>query len=777
MQIKNDFAIDGILPLSSIETSDFREMMFGKTGAADAVAESYIGTYDALADFRDSLDRNLTKFTFAKHSLEEWKRRYVFPNRRLVNVQLQSLGVAEDDLEMARRQVINLNAEAIRHWTQRNLIDPPREAAERGASAVVYVQGTVGSGKSSLNKYITNVLFEDFVSAHVIPSRIECRKLLDQMLLNIGEPSKWTRSAIKEQLIRFIKESMLRDIIHYTRSRFVGIGENTWLVASERDQTFPDFKTAEFLSFVEKSLADNGRAVGAAMQIAEEINRVVDVIGRTKPTSRTNVSRPMLRGMDDFAIDLAIGWHQQAGVRYALLLDGFDYIDAADFFSDSSAQSQLIEAVADWIQRGECRIPIACSGWIVEPNVSLTIRRNTRSILGRKHNQIYSSARARSAFVLSPSMRDLYHSLAKDICEIAIADGRRHEPQKILRIINRVRRTMNRELELVNGLSIGSLFNGNVRHQINYTRDVIYELAASLLRQNVPTRDTHSLVALIDFEVANYIEHKSYRLVDMLLYSSGHRFANFVHVRAIQPDSPSKALTQDDLSDNNIGSGYVGNVLNYHSPYNGPNDFSFLLEKVRILEVIRIDGILRRNRATEGEADLSLLRERFRQNNWPISRDFRLSLFLLVREGMLEVVENDRIERFSILPLGVVAVEKLITKLVYLENIFFGTLLPNFVYKHADDIERAQGTTRWAASSLFHTWLLLRTIQFAEGIGADGDKARSKFAFMRMLTGVNKSIEAMVSAEKSDNLNVSQRPTAIGQAMIKNYRQKVLKQK
>ena len=776
MPIRAHFRQDEIPELSAPELRELRDTMFGKPGrAADNAAASFLSTFGQLDPFKSALDRNLIKFTFGAHSQEEWRRRYCLPDPQTIDLQLRSLGVAQGDVKMARSQVINGRPDDILAWTRRFLIARRAPTSPRGAESVVFVQGTIGSGKSTLNKYITNVLFDEFKGAKVIPSRIECKKVLADLREGHEDDGPLTVRSVFPRFINLLKRAMVRDIITYSRTSWRHERGETRLASAPHEPDWPNVADAEFLDFVRRSLREARRDAAAAEELVGDIREVFDRIGRKQPAVRGPVTRQAIGALDPFALDLVIGWYQENDFRHCLMFDGFDYIDAADFF-DTSDQTVLLDVLAHWITERECQIRINCADCSVEPNVSLTVRRNTRSIIGRKHNQIYNVARARTAYVLSPSMGQLFRVLVRDVSELS-DETRSIAPKVLMKILEHVRKSIKRELDLSDGLSIASLFNGNVRHQLNYTRDVINELAATAIRENFVPKGVPELLRYIDLEARNFLEGKRYRFIDLLLYSAGHRFANFVNVRSWSPDGSDacsvRVFTPQDICDNNLDSGYVGNVLNYHSGYHRPSDEAFLLEKVRILELLRRRGDEERGRGGNGEASEHWLREQFARNRWPASPHFRLSICLLVREGMLEVVESDREEIYSLLPLGRVATDRLIAKMVYLENVYFGTWLPEWMRKVSHDVTRGSGVDRWVSASLFHVWHLLRFVRHAESIGVDGEKPQGKFVFERMRAGVERSVVSMAQNEQSGD--AEHRPTAVANAWINRYRRDVLK--
>lgn len=782
MPIRNQFTEEGLVAVTQRESQRLSSTMFEMPQTA-SVTRSVLYSYDFMVPLLDSLEDNLGKFFFAAHSIEEWNRRYCYPNPLTIKQQLSALGVGDDDLaQTAERLVINRNPESIRLWVERELI--ARRRGQGGLGALKYVLGTVGSGKSSLNKYITTVHFETFKAAKVVPSRVECLKFEKFMQQNdgLGGVSPSTPDGRNQALIRYLKLSLVRDIIHQTRTEMQKVDGQHMLVAAS-DLSDGKVSGSEFRNFVADALRAARRSVDDLDDIVDEARRLFDIIGAQPPSERGEVSRQQIStDVDEFVLDAVLAYFQTIGYRFCLLFDGFDYIQATDFNMDT-LQTGIIDALARWIVQDECKLVLIRGRYTIEPNVTLTIRRNTSQMIGRLHKQIYNRGHPKVFYVLSPSMRDMFSSVSREISRRFMVAGRKGNERELRMILIRSRMAIKSALEL-QGMSMATLFNGNVRHQVNYAKDVVFELANEILRDRRSVAGTTpQLIGEIGLDVANWMKRRRYRLIDRLLFSANQRFANFVTVR---PPAPVRRddggwshgpIAAELIQDNDFASGYVGNILNYHTSYLNPGDEAFLLEKIRIVQLIIDLGRRDRGRYDACEVTEKWLRERFAEHNWPVSPYFETSLGLLVREGMLEIGPSVREATFSVLPLGRVAAEQLIQRMVYLENVYFGTLIPEWMRMNSEDVSRTiNQVDRWVTASFFHVWLLLRLIQHAERIGADGDEASYRFILPRMLAGVQRDIQMMVEPRHYiDQLEVQEvhRPAGLANDRIEKYKRSI----
>ena len=188
-----------------------------------------------------------------------------------------------------------------------------------------------------------------------------------------------------------------------------------------------------------------------------------------------------------------------------------------------------------------------------------------------------------------PTYIDVYSNLisrAKDI-HIPGTDGA--SAADLVESFRNVQTGLLRELGL-SSEGVSAIFLDNTRHRINYLRDILVDVIRNALRNENEVVSPEELIRRILQQIEELSLSKSYRLVDMLLYSLNSRFANFIKITGIERwlrgDQSDGRLLREVLDDYDYGSGYVGNIFNYHIPYRAPKDLSFFLEKIRILDFL-----------------------------------------------------------------------------------------------------------------------------------------------------------------------------------------------
>ena len=111
-----------------------------------------------------------------------------------------------------------------------------------------------------------------------------------------------------------------------------------------------------------------------------------------------------------------------------------------------------------------------------------------------------------------------------------------------------------------------------------------------------------------------------------------------------------------------------------------------------------------------------MIKEAFVARDWKLSNYVEFSLAILVREGFIAGYNIDAGScGYVVTDFGRLVRERLVTDMVYLENVYFGTYLPFFVKAASQDVYRATcERSVWVAASIYHCWLFLRLVRTAE---------------------------------------------------------------
>lgn len=706
-----------------------------------------LSNYENLAPFALLLQEALAKFEFGKHSLEEWQQKYIFPRsssiRRFARNQFGTQRPAPGDVD----RIVNQSPEHVRRWVFetviRNVVGP-----RSGPDPIIILAGGTGAGKSSLNKYITSVHFADFVNAGIVTSRVEYRKLYASLLRKntfSGTSPRDIAVEIKRKSQKYVLVCCMRDLLYssYTSAQVQPDGHTRLLPDPHPTAFAPNLEDMEVRGEFE-DFAKRYYAARSEIPVDDLIACILRAcsafqdpdMGRRSQWFARMQNEP-IESTDFLAMELFILFSFSKGLRFYLIFDGFDFIQASDFLQGTT-HALVLTTLSQWIISDEARLHLPRTRETLKVLVQVTMRTSTVECFWKDHSLAYGPFTPLEFYVSPPELRDLFETLAK-----RIEDEKPEYTGWQAGAAIDVFRNVQLGLASAAGLTergVSGLFLENTRHRVNYIRHV---LEASLRDALEDVRDIRKLkpdelASQLWIAIRQITTSKNYRLIDVLLQSKNDRFANFIRVDRIgrwlsrhSRLSGNMFLNEDILQDNNIHSGYVGNIFNYHIPYSSFSDIEYFLEKVRIVEILRTGRPLSKTKLTRA----------FQKNNWAISEYFDISLAILVREALIEGVFAEPEGKYTITPLGRVIVSSMIGQLGYLENIFFGCLIPGALAIDAQDILRSKSQRiEWVSASIFHVWLLLRLIKTAE-VG------KAPFAFERARERVAQTVEAIVRSE------------------------------
>jgi len=694
----------------------------------------------------------LTKFEFGKHSIEEWERKYLFPRRssvkRYVRAQIGSKKVSETAIDA----VVNRSKESVRRWVRDDILGTILSCGVGDRKPIHILAGGTGSGKSSLNKYATSVHFTDFRDARVVATRIEYRKLYDY-LGQLGIFNSTTKSEIVERIqkdsVKYLICCALRDVLYQMFTAPVRQADGHTRLAATTNASHADIDIrrddvkAEFRLFL-LSIYDAG-IVGRSDALIETIEKSFSqfsspVASRSSwflQSTRFSKSSPVL-----LAYETYLAFCVRKGLRFLFIFDGFDYIQASDFLHETT-HSMFMKVLSEWIVHHNSALTMPQTRSMIKPMSLVTMRTSTIECFWKDYTLAMNVHEPHTYYVAPPELKDIFlgisRAVASEFPAFAMWGGERSA---------QVFDLFEKGLAGAIGLSrsrVSSLFLDNTRHRVNYIRHVLEEAFRHALESggSIAGLTDVELAARLESEVEQLSSSRNYRLVEILLQSKNDRFANFIRVERIErwlkrdniKPTSSLFLVEDILRDSNMRSGYVGNIFNYHIPYEGEADVAFFLEKVRIAEVLR-------------QAGRSLSREQivraFKARSWPLSAYLDVSLAIMIREAW---IEGKYISpgHYQLTPLGALAVHNLVGQMTYLENVFFGCLMPGALHRQTFDIVRSTAPRRdWVAAAIFHVWILLRLIKSAEAGG-------QAFLFERVRPRVQRTVEVILS---SSNLNL-----------------------
>lgn len=711
--------------------------------------------YKNLAPVLIVLEEALAKFEFDKHSLEEWKAKYVFPRASsLRRYHREHYGRKVDRGATDGDMIINRSVADVAEWVTGILVPAITSPRAGGADNVFILAGGTGAGKSTLNKYITSVHFEDFVESRIVTSRIEYRKL-HGVLANQGaftgrEKDKVALS-VRQRAQKYVTACCVRDIFRsaFTRPQRQPDG-HTRLMPSGRPNLKIDLRDedvrGDFLDFYRACFADTHPTDEATLVAI--INRAAANFHDPETVKRADwftafVNAPLV-SETFLAMEIYLAFCAARGIRLFLIFDGFDFIQAADFLKDTT-HALVLDTLSRWIIADKGRLTLPVTKHQVRPTIMVTMRSGTVEWFWRDRSLLYGPIADQTFYVAPPELKDIYQVVAARMVR-EHPEFRDWDPETGLDIFKQIQSGLAKVTGL-NQPQVMALFLENTRHRVNYVRHVLEAGLEDALRleRDIPSLTSAELSRGLFDAMGQIASGRNYRLIQVLLQSKNDRFANFIRVERISrwlevDDKGERALFSAEavLKDNNIRSGYVGNIFNYHIPYRAFADLEFFLEKVRILHLLQGRAL------TDTQ-----LRAGFTRNRWRISPYFDISMAILVREALVEGVFDEADGRYRVTPLGRVLSKSLVGQMRYLENVYFGCLLPGSLAIDSVDILRNRAKRiEWVVAAIFHVWILLRLIKTAEaGVREEGEEPAATFLFDAIQPQIEIAVRSIVESE------------------------------
>ena len=692
-----------------------------------------------------TLDADFRKFKFGEVTLADWDARYQFPRRRTI----ERYVCRSEHRVPSVGAVLNRSRDSVDRWVVDDLIPSIKNITDR----ITVLIGDVGAGKTTFNKLLKTRYHPLFRAERIVVSRIEYRKL-DLHVSSHYDHRPGADQEQREKLRSLIEQvvfcAAMRDVFHVgwseLREGAAGTDSDSAFFPTQ-DCSWPEMdlrdggSQARFAEFVEQRYGSEEEQKAAGIDVVKTIQEVRRAIREFTSPNLTNRKRwyyEVLADPDRQAnFEPFAQFVEALGIKLFVIFDGLDYVQVSDFIGYTKHRENL-QAIARWLTNG-ARVYLPRTRSYLYPAFQVTMRPNTHELFWRDYSQALNDIQTPTFYIVPAEFRDILKNAARAPL-FGEDDGAKRE---VLDIFSKIQRQLGHVLGL-RPRQLDSLFMQNVRYRLHFSRNVLEELfqpALDALEKSGKERSRPNLLEQLRHETVELIERKEYRLVDMLLHAKNERFANFIRIDGegldLDRHRRDAGYLQDILRDNNIKSGYVGNVFNYHIPYENYGDVEFLLEKLRILDLLiesngeplRIDDIVKR----------------FGKRGWRVSDYFDFSIAILIRENMLA---GHHVEAgsygYEVTSFGRIMRKHLVPNMIYLENVFFGTYLPRGIKRFGRDVYRGSAQRHeWVAASIYHCWLFLRLIRTAEV------DSKPKF-FEEIRLSVAATVERIVTSKNAD---------------------------
>jgi hypothetical protein len=749
-RLKSEFEAEAITPFDPDIPADEWEAtsMVGRASPPTQWTDLRQMLGGELGPFISQMEFYLRRFRFGEINNQLWDRRYKFPKNRANRVFFLRNG---KQLEM--QKVINRSQIVLDRWIRETLI----QNLKREEPEIIVVVGDVGSGKSSLNKYITSRYMDEFSSVPAFTTRIEYRKLYNWILRRVDLKKKDARGVIVglgSAIETFVICCMIRDVFHYmwsNASKDNNVFSGTFEPRTEGRWPALDIDNAAsgvaFLEF----LADRGVATDAAKAFRNLVRHANAEFRSTNMRKRAFWFQDLISNEERRS---GLEWYLFYAVRHIeikpfVIFDGLDYIQVSDFIGRTTHRT-IMQSISELLARHNGRIGLPSISDGVHPTFQVTMRPNTYELFWQAHSQALGMEEPSVYYVISPNFWDVFSPIAYANTLAEEGDSGESIRAELQEIYRRLERALASEVNIKQS-RLGDLFANNVRYRMHYVRNVLEEILretrATLDKSREPVSREY-FVKLLRSQAIELATERKYRLVDILLHSKHDRFANFVRIEDVKINLKRHQEDVDYLEttvkDNNLRSGYISNIFNYHIPYDKAEDVRFFLEKIRVL-----DALINND---DGPSTEIRIKNEFLKRGWPISEYFDFTLGIMLRENFIAGVGVDSgSSGYVVTEIGRIVRASLMTNMSYLENVYFGCFLPRFVKRQSADIYRGNFTHqtryRWVAASIYHCWLLLRLIRTAEGWNRGG-------VFEEVRNVVAKTIDRIVDSPNTDSRTV-----------------------
>lgn len=686
---------------------------------------------------RDGIEEAAQKLRFGDTSNDDWKDLLLFSGDRLSSAKpfdKQRAAVAAWN----EGEVINSSPDAFEDWFQNHFLEVV--AAGGGERHSQALTGSPGSGKSTLIKYAMSHYSSHLDYLGIVMSRFEFLKFWADWH-EIGED-------ISQSLRNYLSFIQCRDLVI---SHFFEFRNGNQLVIR------PQFSDQENLEREVSGLATEMHLRARVLKLGHEPHdfekaRCVMILSEAVARAKQNNSELMKwvrrLSVNDRILMINVLWGDK---NLVTVFDGLDSLNVEDAFQETP-EWEAVERIV-FNRSNLCKPSIFREeGIAVKADSLIIVRKNTLALLKsklREKRKRMGIARVHQVgsidgfsaivAVAARSCRFIPDVVDQDL------EGQEAFVEAVVTVVQRTLLAISKRdgtdvaTELVYGV-----FDGNLRELFAFVARIVHRSLNDMLGMNLIDGDTlfgsTAVLANRAVEVGDdYLEHKSYQIVEMFLYD-GLRFENVLRTVGSRSKEFPSATGAPVIQKNEQCHGYVDNLFTYH--FRGPAenlDGHPLIEKIRVLQCLE-------NQPLTGDELRAELQTRFGYE----PPEFRTLLLFLLKSDLITAeivpVEDDYDFRYRCTPRALLSMHSLIENLAYVENVFHRTRLPSDLIGHVSDPPKSETNTEsWAARAINNAFILLCYLRHVEQNKAGGVSAGGEDQiFQRIHEGITRSVRRML---------------------------------
>lgn len=651
--------------------------------------------------FFKSLKMATSRLNFMNTSINKWKEYYIYPSESELNIKSKDW-----------KCCINKNEEVIQNWINALLRDI-KTAKDGGSQSIVRnsIVGPIGSGKSTFTKRICSEFFSRFTAESILPSRVEFRKVNN----NITNEND-AKSHMGESII----DCLCRDIFRACLDK--GLGplnlEKTNILETELlEEGFKEF----FEEQLKLVYISNEKCTAFDVHIYldtqyKNFREIVDGYGKFDVERRQSI----IGLLPQEHKEVLISYFSNKGWQFLIIFDGFDYINAHDIFEETPNYYK-IKALSNIL--GDPYIYEILSNIKYRmPFHSISVFRDPTLVrLKEKYSEAWT-VEGNEYRIFPPDTQSLISSCARRVCQDS--EFKKNYPlEKINEIVNQSLLIIILEKDEIqeHDWITHSVFNSNARRHLEFFyltfKFIYYEF---FIDSDVDNLDQNAdILTFVEFACSepleNKIRQKAYRIFETLIHKNYTHFVNFLSFKSSK-NPPNGNQNNETLKTNRRRLyqrskffGFIDNVFNYDPEERGKIS---VIGKIRILEYVRARKKVR-------QAELMEFASRYFTDRF-------LCLVVLVRVELLEVSWEDG-PVYELSEQGEIVLDHIFYKTEYIEHIIGSIAFPAKFAKKLNIIEsrvapqtadnhksRTENIIEWAAAAMFNSYLFIEYIKEVE---------------------------------------------------------------
>lgn len=735
------------------------------------------------------------KITFGGLNKENLKNSYIFPSPKTLASHKKYFS---ETTEMQYQSVIINNTESDVENFVLKINNSIKNDINGNDNRVSFIIGNVGCGKSTFTKYMTNYHHDIYHSTGVCPVRIEYSKIRPSIMKtrNFDDATTAFSSFIKSQIVRNIFRYSLPTLNSTLSKDIVDGGTDV--------NKYPNYNPVwNFLNMENsKNYTNMTNAINTWYALHHKIidKSHIDAMSKNIKLawdSRIGDKPPSFR-FNDAVNDTIILLAYSYGIRFQVIFDGFDLLEA-DELREAGDKFNVHKCLSNflWDELAKISVHGKEAAAALPVHAIAVMRESTYAILCSSPKYMYRSALNTEVYkIICPSAQDLLkisivglisnlkneHLLGlesqKKIILYARKIGQIVFDEVVRTLIKRSSLHFDYEFDCPTRRYSGEiyyrLFNENARQHLGFVRELIKFLFRDTVRDYQKSGKQLNQVEIMK-AIADSAEQKfkkkAYKIIHILLTHTRDDFENFQTANLNLSNSDVNFEFKTEFQENNLESGFIDNIYNYHHHYirlhdqkTFYGDYIGQFDKVIAMRYV-LENTLDKSKPGRGVLSSSKyvtynqILSRFVELNlctYETRGRLDLCLSMLVRAGFLGCCfQSNNLNSnmcYYLMPIGAFLMGGIYTSLPYVEHIFHRTLIPTFFHPYLSTYSRRGDATFWAAGAIVNCFIFLTWVTEIERYINNVNPKYTPFISNEMRLSLYNHVSNMIEADRKRRL-------------------------